>query len=95
VGTVQGLSSIDGARINVSGTAGAGNGIYAKERGTVTFNGGGVTNISKQMVGVLTTGNFTHNNVVVINPINVTLTANNANRASYLGVNVLPANQLI
>jgi hypothetical protein len=86
VGTVQGLSSIDGARINVSGTAGAGNGIYAKERATITFNGGGVTNISKQMVGVLTTGNFTHNNVVVINPINVTLTANNTNRSSYLGV---------
>lgn len=95
VGTIQGISSRDNSTININGTAGAGNGIYAKERGTVTFNGGGVTNISKQMVGVLTTGNFTHNNVVVINPINVTLTANNANRASYLGVNVLPANQLI
>ena len=86
VGTVQGISARDNATINVNGAAAAGNGIYAKERGTVTFNGGSCTDISKQMNGVLTTGNFTHSNVVVINPINVTLTANNTNRSSYLGV---------
>lgn len=86
VGTVQGIAARDNATINVNGAAGAANGIYAKERGTVTFNGGSCTDISKQMNGVLTTGNFTHNNVVVINPISQTLTANNTNRSSYLGV---------
>lgn len=94
-GTIQGISARDNAGININGTAGAGNGIYAKERGIVTFNGGSCTDISKQMNGTLTTGNFIHNNVVVINPISVALTANNSNKASYLGVNVLPANQLI
>lgn len=86
VGTVQGIAARDNATINVNGAAGAANGIYAKERGTVTFNGGSCTDISKQMNGVLTTGNFTHSGVVVINPISVTLTANNTNRSSYLGV---------
>ena len=85
-GTVQGISARDNARINITGTAGSGNGIYAKERGIITFNGGSCTDISKQMNGTLTTGNFIHNNVVVINPISVTLTANNTNRSSYLGV---------
>ncbi len=94
-GLIQNISARDSATININGTAGAGNGIYAKERGVVTFNGGSCTDISKQMNGTLTTGNFIHNNVVVINPISVTLTANNTNRASYLGVNVLPGNQLI
>lgn len=86
LGTVQGIAARDNATINVNGAAGAANGIYAKERGTVTFNGGSCTDISKQMNGVLTTGNFTHSNVVVINPISQTLTANNTNRSSYLGV---------
>ena len=86
VGTIQGIAARDSATININGTARAGNGIYAKERGTVTFNGGNCTDITKEMNGVLTTGAFTHNNVMMINPISQTLTANNTNRSSYLGV---------
>jgi hypothetical protein len=86
VGLIQNISARDSATININGAAGAGNGIYAKERGTITFNGGSVTDITKQMNGVLTTGAFAHSGVVVINPITVTLTANNTNRSSYLGV---------
>lgn len=86
VGNINNLVAIGTARININTTARACTGLYAKDRGVITFNGGTATDVSKQMAGTLTTGAFTHNNVVVINPISVTLTANNANTSSYRGV---------
>ena len=58
----------------------------ADEGGGLVINGGSSTRVFKRMFGTLTTGNFTHNGVIVINSINATLTANNSNRSSYLGV---------
>lgn len=78
---------LDNASVmNINGTAGAGNILTARDGATLTFNGGNASQITKQMAGVLTTGAFNHTNVVMINHINATLTANNTGRSSYLGV---------
>lgn len=78
-------------QVNISGVAGAVTGVLA-EQGIVAINGGASHNrIIKQMTGTLTTGNFNQTNIIAITPNNITCTAANTNRATYLGVtNLLP-----
>ena len=85
-GSVQNVVADNAGTVNVNGAAGIGSTISARDSATITFNGGSCNRVSKQMIGTLTTGAFTHTNVVVINSISVTLTANNTGRSSYLGV---------
>jgi hypothetical protein len=76
----------DAGAINVTNTAGTGIGLYARDSGTITFNGGTSTRVSKVGAGTITTNNFVHNNVYACTFLNHNLTANNANRASYTGL---------
>ena len=85
-GSVQNVVADNDSTVNVNGTAGTGTTISARDSATITFNGGSCSRVSKQMIGTLTTGAFTHTNVVVINSISVTLPANNTGRSSYLGI---------
>jgi hypothetical protein len=85
-GSINGLVAIGNGGININGTARQANGLYARSRGIITHNGGNATDLVKEMTGTLTTGAFTHTNVVVINPTSITLTANNSNTSSYRGI---------
>lgn len=85
-GSISFIFSENGSNITISGTAGTSSYLYARNQGAIAHNGGNSTNITKDMVGTITTGNFTHSNLYMISPTSITLTANNANRATYLGV---------
>lgn len=85
-GTVTNMLVENSSTLTVTGTAGNCLALTAKDGGTIVCNGGSSTRVVKHMNGTLTTGAFSHVDVIVINPISVTLTANNTNRSSYLGV---------
>ena len=85
-GAIQNVLADNAGTINITGTAGVGSTITARDSGTITFDGGSANRVTKQMIGTLTTGAFTHTNVVMINPVSQVLTANNTGRSSYLGV---------
>jgi hypothetical protein len=90
-GNISNVVCFNLGQVNISGTAGAITGVLA-EQGVVAINGGASHNrIIKKMTGTLTTGNFNQTNIIAITPNNVTCTAANTNRATYLGVtNLLP-----
>lgn len=85
-GAISFIYSENGSNIIISGTAGVSSYLYARNQGAIAQNGGSATNVTKDMVGTITTGAFTHSNLYMISPTSITLTANNANRATYLGV---------
>lgn len=72
--------------INITGTATTSQDLYAEQGGAITHNGGQSIGIKKIMTGTLTTGNFNHNNLIMISPTSRTLTGANTNRSEYLGV---------
>lgn len=85
-GNMTRVEAINSGNINISGTAGTITQVLS-EQGTININGGtSHININKRMGGVLTTGNFTSNNVQHHSPTSKTYTTNNLNRADYLGV---------
>ena len=90
-GNIANVVCFNLGQVNISGTAGAITGVSA-EQGVIAINGGASHNrIIKKMTGTLTTGNFNQTNIVAITPNNITCTAANTNRATYLGVtNLLP-----
>jgi len=90
-GNIASVVCFNLGQVNISGTAGDITGVSA-EQGVVAINGGASHNrIIKKMTGTLTTGNFNQTNIIAITPNNITCTAANTNRATYLGVtNLLP-----
>lgn len=72
--------------INITGTATISQDLYAEQGGAITHNGGQSIGIKKIMPGTLTTGNFNHQNLIMISPTSRTLTGANTNRSEYLGV---------
>jgi hypothetical protein len=75
-----------GGAVNISGTAGTVN-VVDCSTGVVAINGGAShLNITKTMGGTLTTGNFTTSNVSHHSSTSKTMTANNTNRADYIGL---------
>lgn len=90
-GNISSIVAFNLGQVNISGVAGAVIGVLA-EQGIVAINGGASHNrILKQMGGTLTTGNFNQTNIIAITPNNITCTAANTNRATYLGlVSTLP-----
>lgn len=74
------------SNITINGTAASSAYLHARNRGSITQNGGAVTGMIKEMTGAITTGNFTHSHVFMCSPVSITLTAANNSRATYLGV---------
>ena len=72
--------------INITGTATTSQDLYAEQGGAITHNGGQSIGIKKIMTGTLTTGNFNHQDLIMISPTSRTLTGANTNRSEYLGV---------
>lgn len=85
-GGINFLFAENGGSITVQGTATTTQYLYARNQGAINHNGGQAINITKEMVGTITTGNFNHSNLFMISPTSITLTGANANRTTYLGV---------
>ena len=85
-GSINWLSADNQSTINVQGTATTSQMLVAINQATITQNGGQSVNIIKQMQGTLTTGNFNHQNLVMISPTSRTLTGANTNRSEYIGL---------
>lgn len=86
IGGITQLRASNAGGIIITGTAASSNSLDARNGGVINQNGGSSTRIVKDMPGTLTTGNFTHNVVLVMNNASNTLTANNTARSAYLGV---------
>ena len=80
------IMALNRGSITITGTSTVSQNLYAENFGTIIQNGGQSINLTKKMIGTLTTGNFNHSNVIMINPISQTLTNTNLNRSSYLGL---------
>lgn len=80
------IMALNRGNITITGTSTVSQNLYAENFGTIIQNGGQSINLTKKMIGTLTTGNFNHSNVIMINPISQTLTNTNLNRSSYLGL---------
>ena len=72
--------------IIITGTATTSQRFNAVNGAGITHNGGQSVNIYKSLTGVLTTGNFNHQSLIMISPTSRTLTGANINRSEYLGV---------
>ena len=85
-GSINWISADNLSTINIQGTSTNSQTLMALNQATITQNGGQSVNIIKQMQGTLTTGNFNHQNLVMISPTSRTLTGANTNRSEYLGL---------
>ena len=85
-GNITQLKSSMAAGIIVTGPSTVSNTLDAFDGGIINQNGGSSTRITKIQPGTLTTGNFTHNVVLVMNNASNTLTAGNSAKSAYLGV---------
>ena len=84
-GQIFGLDVRAQGNLNVTGPST--NVYYASvEQGTVTVPGGSVFVVRKSLSGTLNTGNFVHSQIMHLSPLTKTLTANNTNRADYIGL---------
>ena len=86
VGSIAWVYAVNRSNISITGTSTTTQNLYAENGGSITQNGGQSINITKQMTGTLTTGNFNHSNLIMISPTSRTLTGANTNRSEYLGI---------
>lgn len=80
------LFAENGGNITISGGATVSQYLFARNQGAITQNGGQSINITKEMVGTITTGAFNHSNLIMISPQSITLTGSNINRTTYFGL---------
>jgi hypothetical protein len=84
-GALRYIRVTDFGDVRVNGVAGTVTRAVAQQGGLIVFNGGAAhASITKANPGTLTTGNFSHTNVIATRPISVTLTAPNTSRGNDL-----------